>query len=74
MRTEQRVKTVPMYQNIYDEQGMLTDAVQTGETEVTVTELFADEGKQFVRISDNAVLGDRITLGTEDRAENYIEV
>ena len=74
MRSEQITKTIPVYQKTYDENGELFDIQQTGETEVTITELIADEGKLFVRISDNAVLGDRITLGTDDREENYTEV
>lgn len=74
MRIVQSIKTVPVYQTFYDSQGIITDAIQTGETEVTVTELFADEGKQFIRIADGHYVGEHITLGTEDSAENYTEV
>ena len=73
MRIVQSIKTVPVYQTFYDSQGILIDAIQTGETEVTVTELFADEGKQFIRIADGHYVGEHITLGTEDSAENYTE-
>lgn len=73
MRIVQSVKTVPVYQTFYDSQGILIDAIQTGETEVTVTELFADEGKQFIRIADGHYVGEHITLGTEDSAEKYTE-
>lgn len=73
MRIENTVKTIPAYKSIYDENGELFNIEQTGETVISVTELFADEGKRFVRISDNALLGSRITLGTEDAVENYIE-
>lgn len=74
MRKEIHTKTVPVYQKYYDEQGELVNIVQTGEVTETVTELFADKGKQFVRISDGQIVGERITLGTEDCAENYTEV
>ena len=73
MRIVQSIKTVQVYQTFYDSQGIITDAIQTGETEVTVTELFADEGKQFIRIADGHYVGEHITLGTEDSAENYTE-
>lgn len=73
MRIVRSIKTVPVYQTFYDSQGIITDAIQTGETEVTVTELFADEGKQFIRIADGHYVGEHITLGTEDSAENYTE-
>ena len=73
MRTEHTEKTIPVYENYYDDMGMLIYAVQTGETQVTITELIADDGKQFVRISDGQIVGERITLGTEDSADNYTE-
>ena len=73
MRSEQKTKIIPTYHKIYDENGEIFSIERAGEEAIIITELFADRGKQFVRISDGAFLGNRITLGTGDTAENYRE-
>ncbi len=57
-----------------DENGEFTAVEQIGEREVDTTEIFADEGKQFIRIADGHYVGEHITLGTEDDIENYAEI
>lgn len=42
--------------------------------EVTLITLIADDGKTFMRKSDNEILGNKITLGINDDTDNYIEI
>ncbi len=73
MRIETRTVESPVYEIITNAQGeqQLGDLIriETG----TVMEITADESKRFVRRSDGALLGDRITLGTGDTVDNYME-
>ena len=73
MKTEVITIESPIYEVVIIPQGeeQLGDLIRI-ETS-TVTEITADEGKRFVRKSDNALLGDKITLGTDDSPENYRE-
>ena len=74
MKSEAKTIESPIYETIIDPQG----EVQLGNLiriEVcTVVEITADEGKHFVRKSDGALLGDKITLGADDSIDNYAEV
>jgi hypothetical protein len=71
-----RIETKTEIVNICEETAE-GEFVLTGETaEVTTTEIYADEGKIFRRLSDGNVLKNckHITLGTHDDPENYEEV
>lgn len=75
MRTETTIKTETMYEIIYDESG--TDIIEVryvGDKEITITDLYADEGKVLIEKATGKVLSEHITLGTEDSVENYAEV
>ena len=73
MKTEVKTIESPIYEVVINPQGeeQLGDLIRI-ETS-TVTEITADEGKRFVRKSDGALLGDKITLGADDNIENYME-
>ena len=69
MKTETTIITIPVY--IENEDG---EMVKTDETrEVTLTDIYADEGKVFKHIPSNRIAGTHITLGTNDSEENYYE-
>ncbi len=63
----------PIYEVVWSLDGGLElgDLITT--EQITLTELFADSGKHFVRRSDGAHLANIITLGSCDSADNYIE-
>ncbi len=73
MKTEVKTIESPIYEVTINPQGeeQIGDLIRI-ETS-TVTEITADEGKRFVRKSDWALLGDRITLGADDTEDNYME-
>ena len=68
MRTETTIITIPVYAEVDGE------FIKTDETrEVTLTDIYADEGKTFIHIPTNRIAGTHITLGTNDSEENYYE-
>jgi hypothetical protein len=68
MRTETKIITIPVYTEVDGE------FIKTDETrEVTLTDIYADEGKTFIHIPTNRIAGTHITLGTNDSEENYYE-
>lgn len=70
MKTETKTITIPVY--IENEDG---EMVKTDETrEVTLTDIYADEGKRFIFIPTGQNAGTHITLGTNDSVENYEEI
>ena len=74
MRIEIRTEIVPIYDIQYDEYGEIVDAECIGNQKITITDIYADEGKVFVEKSTGKALSEHITLGTEDSAENYSEM
>ena len=74
MKVKATTKIVPIYENIYDDDGFIIEERYIGEKEITVIDIYADEGKVFVERSTGKALSEHITLGTEDSAENYTEM
>lgn len=74
MKIETRTEAIPTYDVEYDEMGETISQTQTGVQEVTITDIYADEGKVFVEKATGKVLSDHITLGTDDSVENYSEM
>lgn len=74
MKIETRTEAVPAYDVEYDEMGEIISQTQTGVQEVTITDIYADEGKVFVEKATGKVLSEHITLGTDDDIENYGEI
>jgi len=69
MRTETKIITIPVY--IENENG---EMVKTDETQdISVTDIYADEGKRFIYLPTGQNAGTHITLGTNDSEENYYE-
>lgn len=73
MKIEKRTKIVPVYNTVYDGLEIISQEHICDE-EISVTDIYADEGMIFVDKASRKVLSEHITLGTEDRAENYTEV
>lgn len=74
MRIETTQQIVPLVDEATDENGEMT-FIPNGETVIVeTTDIYADEGKAFTRLSDGAVLSNHITVGTMDSVENYVEV
>ena len=69
MRTETKIITIPVYTENEDGEMVITDETR----EVTLTDIYADEGKTFIHIPTNRIAGTHITLGTNDSEENYYE-
>lgn len=74
MKVFSYIKEIPLYNFSTDAEGNIINAELIGTDTVEITELTADSGKQFIRNADNSVLGDQITLGTDDSADNYSEI
>lgn len=75
MRVETHTETVPIYDIIYDDDGIsIIEERYIEDREITITDIYADEGKVFVERSTGKALSEHITLGTEDSAENYSEM
>ena len=75
MRVETLIEMIPIYEAIYDDDGIsIIEERYIEDKEITITDIYADEGKVFVEKSTGKVLSDHITLGTEDSAENYSEI
>jgi len=47
--------------------------MQYKETTITYGELFADEGKVFMRKKDREILSGHIVIGNGDDVDNYVE-
>jgi len=73
MREETVTKQIPVFRTICDEYGEVTAVEQTGTETISVTTLYADEGKCIVRQGENINLGTVITLGTNESADIYTE-
>lgn len=75
MKVKATTKIVPIYETIYDDDGIsIIEECYVEDREITITDIYADEGKVFVEKSTGKVLSEHITLGTEDSAENYSEM
>lgn len=64
----------PIYELVFSPDGgvALGELIRT--EQITLIELYADEGKHFVRKSDGVHLAEIITLGSCDSEDNYCEV
>lgn len=75
MRVETRIEMIPIYETIYDDDGIsIIEERYIEDKEITITDIYADEGKVFVERSTGKALSEHITLGTDDSVENYSEM
>ena len=74
MKVETHTEKIPQYEVIYDEYGEIISQTYIGDEEISVTDIYADDGKVLIEKATGKVLSEHITLGTEDSAENYDEI
>ena len=74
MRIEKSYQTIELCDETIRDDGTI-EYVPNGETIVVeITDIYADEGKVFRHKFTGAAVSAHITLGTQDRVENYEEV
>ena len=75
MRIETHTETIPIYETVYDDDGIsIIEERYIEDREITITDIYADEDKVLAEKASGKVLSDHITLGTNDSVENYSEM